>query len=649
MGSFLRDVKIRWKLLAVVLPLVLGPMALAAAAVGYLAKELAIEGVTRTSRDDLDHLAEFALDLLAAHHRQFEVYREDKKRVLRAELESVLDLAYRLVEAQARREAEGAVSRDAAQAEARRALKAVSVGDTGYLYAMTSAGVLTVHLALEGQDISGSRDEEGRAFIREMCARATAEPDRVHFIVYPWRNPDRGEATPRRKMVAYRYVPAWDWIVAAGAYLDEAYEDPAFERNAFEDLKRRIKEKRVGRTGYIYAMTTGGVLTVHPFQEGANILDARDHEGRAFIREMCRRKEGWIRYPWRNEGEPEARWKIVRYRYFEPWDWIVAVGSYEDEFYAEANLIEGRILVAVVSLVGLVGAVAVGLTFGVAGWITRPVRELTGAVREVERGRSDVRLDVRGGDELGELAAAFNRMLGELRRVRELEAELGRQGKLASLGVLASGVAHEINNPLGVILGYASHMERKLPPEDPNRRFVEEIRRESLRCRRIVQDLLQYVRVPRPARQAVDLHALLDEILDFAAHHIELGRVEVVRRWSPDVPPLRLDPDQMRQVALNLVLNAGAAMGGEGTLTVSTAVGEGDVEIRFEDTGPGIPEEIRDRIFEPFFTTKPRGTGLGLPITRQIVERHGGAIRIENREEGGARVVVRLPLDEGNG
>ena len=173
---------------------------------------------------------------------------------------------------------------------------------------MTGAGVLTAHVAMEGEDISGQRDENGREFIREMCAAARASrPGEVLHIVYPWRNAALGDARPRRKAVAYRYFREWDWIIAAGGYLDETSEDATFEKRAFEELKARIKAKRVGKTGYIYALTSAGDLRIHVDREGENILGERDESGRAFIREICESKSGWIRYPWRNVGDARPR------------------------------------------------------------------------------------------------------------------------------------------------------------------------------------------------------------------------------------------------------------------------------------------------------------------------------------------------------
>ena len=202
---FVNDLKLRWKLLVVVLPLATVPALVVGTVVGYIAKQQAYRGITQTSKDDLEHMAQFAINLLASHHRQFEVYKQDKKESIDKELATLVNLAYNLVDAEERQRRAGRVGLDAAQREASRALKSVNVGETGYLYAMTSRGDLVAHVAMEGENILDRRDENGRPFIREMCAAARAsKPGEVLYTVYPWRNAALGDTHPRRKAVAYR-------------------------------------------------------------------------------------------------------------------------------------------------------------------------------------------------------------------------------------------------------------------------------------------------------------------------------------------------------------------------------------------------------------------------------------------------------------
>ncbi len=173
MFKIVNNLKIRWKLTVVVLPLVLVPILVVGTVVGWIAYNQARLGITQTSMDDLDHLAAFTIDLLDSHNQQFQVYREDKKAATEQELASLTNLAYSMVETEERLYRNGDIDLDRAKQAARSALKRVQVGESGYIYAMTSKGDLTVHIAREGENVYNETDEDGRHFIRAMCKAAT--------------------------------------------------------------------------------------------------------------------------------------------------------------------------------------------------------------------------------------------------------------------------------------------------------------------------------------------------------------------------------------------------------------------------------------------------------------------------------------------
>jgi len=392
-------------------------------------------------------------------------------------------------------------------------------------------------------------------------------------------------------------------------------------------------------------MSSNGTMTIHPDSENQNLLSTQDTTGQKFIAEMVEKKNGWIRYPWQNIGSEKARMKIVRYRYFEPWDWIIAVGSYEDEFYRTANNLKWRIGWSVLLLALLIGWIATILLFLASKVLTDPIHKMITVIRRVKQGHLDEQIPAESHDELGELAIAFNRMIRMLKKNQELEATLTQQGKMASLGVLSSGIAHEINNPLGIILGYAGHLEKKMGEDDPNFTFIHEIKQESKRCKKIVQNLLSYSRTPRPVLEPTDINSLLHEIIDFAGNHSDLLQINIVQNLASDIPKFLTDMDQLRQVTINLLLNAAAASSQGGEIRVTTTLEANQrVWIEFADDGEGISEENLEKMFEPFFTTKTRGTGLGLAITKQIIDMHQGEIFIDSEVGKGTTVAIYLPL-----
>ena len=231
----------------------------------------------------------------------------------------------------------------------------------------------------------------------------------------------------------------------------------------------------------------------------------------------------------------------------------------------------------------------------------------------------------------------------ELRRQREA---LHQSEKLAALGSLLAGVAHELNNPLSIVVGYAGMLRETATDETPRRR-VGEIASAADRCARIVRTFLAMARARPAEKRRVDIETVIDQVLELGAYGLRSNGIEVAfARGHP--PPLRADADQMHQVMLNIVLNAQQAMTGiEGPrrLSIRSGAEGGSVVVEIADTGPGVDPAIADRVFDPFFTTKPQGigTGIGLAVSRGIVEAHGGTIALAPAPGGGALCRVALP------
>jgi signal transduction histidine kinase/CheY-like chemotaxis protein len=239
-------------------------------------------------------------------------------------------------------------------------------------------------------------------------------------------------------------------------------------------------------------------------------------------------------------------------------------------------------------------------------------------------------------------------------RTQELRAaqeQLLQSEKLASIGQLAAGVAHEINNPMGVILGFAQGILKTLPEDDSLKKPLTTIEKESLRCKRIVQNLLDFARHSEPTPHLTNINELIDASCDLVQHQISLQNVKLVKGYDPALPSIMADTNQLQQVFINIMLNSYQAMPDGGTLHITTRTVGSELQVIFTDTGTGIPRENVQHIFDPFFTTKEvgEGTGLGLSVSYGIVKAHGGDIEVESQVDKGTTFVIKLPLDKSKG
>lgn len=299
----------------------------------------------------------------------------------------------------------------------------------------------------------------------------------------------------------------------------------------------------------------------------------------------------------------------------------------------------------------------------VAKQLVRPIRELNRAVHAVAAGELQTRIRVTGTDEIGELSRAFNEMAASLAvsraeltganealidanlELRQMQEGLLRAERLAAIGQLAAGVSHEIDNPVGIILGLAELMLEETAPDDFRYEDLQAIIEECKRCRRITGGLLGFARSSVGAVGEVDLGDLVVSTLDALRPQKLFKHVEIVVH-SQVLPPLQVDADQIRQVLINLCLNAAQAMAGSGRLTVALSGHDAAVFVDVSDTGPGIPLHALEQVFVPFYSTKGRGegTGLGLSICRRLIEDHRGELTVENLPGGGALFRIRLPI-----
>lgn len=673
---------------------------------------------------------------------------------------------------------ERALAGNISMQEARRRVRAImlsqTIGKTGYIYCISSQGVIQIHPQKELNQV----DLSEYAFIVDQKKRKEG------YLEYNWKNP--GEASPRPKALYMTYFKPWDWIISVSSYRNEFKE-----LVKVDDFRDSILSIVFGKTGYIYVLDLEGNLIVHPSLSG-NYYDAVDVTGLRFIQEICKQKNGKIIYSWAAPNETKARKKLVIFNYIPEYEWIVASSSFLEEFYAPLNTIRHLILATV--LISFIFVLP--LTSRISSSITNPLRELMERFASGARGDISVRLKPRSRDEVGMLANYFNMFMEQLEAYSErlksfvdampsvlvgvdrqglvtqwnLSAQrmtgvdnqhaLGRQvsvilpflapyaemiveaiiegharqmekvpvrfqeqsfhadimvypieagqvkgavirvddvtqrvrmenmmvqtEKMMSVGGLAAGMAHEINNPLGGMLQNLQNVMRRLSPGLPANeshaaacgtrletircylekreihRFLDNIRMSGERASHIVENMLSFSRRSESRKTPVVLSELLDKAIELAAHDYDLKKkfdfrhIRINRRYTPDLPPVPCVPTEIEQVVFNLLRNAAQAMSEETStdavpcITLHLRREKKMAVIEVADNGPGMTDAQLKRIFEPFFTTKEVGvgTGLGLSVAYFIItNNHNGTMTAESSPGKGAGFIIHLPLD----
>jgi two-component system NtrC family sensor kinase len=328
-----------------------------------------------------------------------------------------------------------------------------------------------------------------------------------------------------------------------------------------------------------------------------------------------------------------------------------------------AQYAKGFVLVTVTMLF----AIAIFLRTIIHRMVNRPLKEILQHTRRVGELRFDSRVDLPHDDELGELANYLNEMTAQLktaqhqlaglaenlevkveertRELKQMQAQLIRSEKLASLGEIVAGIAHELNNPLTGILVLSSLIQKKTDLDPTLQEDLATVVHESKRCARIVKGLLDFSRVGTPQKSLADVNRIMDSTLAIIGTQSIFHDVVFDKRYAPDLPPVMVDANQIEQVFINVLLNAGQAMSSGGRLTLTTRAAGAEVCVGIADTGCGIPKEHVGRIFDPFFSTKEsKGTGLGLSVSYGIVENHGGRIEVESQPGVGTAFTIHLPV-----
>jgi len=277
------------------------------------------------------------------------------------------------------------------------------------------------------------------------------------------------------------------------------------------------------------------------------------------------------------------------------------------------------------------------------------IHNLSSSVSIIKKGLGKMEKDIHNqiptlAGEPGEIAIAINRMAVSLAEKEKLEEELRRSERLAALGRLVTGVAHELRNPIGIIKTTVQLMEKDLEKKDVGLEYFKVIEEQIVRQNRVIQELLDFGRPSKHAVQSANINSLLERVLVFTLPMLRQHNIKLEQILEQDLPPTEVDAERIKQVFVNIILNAVQAMPKGGKLIISTGHDSDWVNIGFEDTGSGIsPTEIAS-IFDPFYTTREYGTGLGLSISHQIIKTHDGHINVESTIGSGTKFTVNLPL-----
>ena len=346
---------------------------------------------------------------------------------------------------------------------------------------------------------------------------------------------------------------------------------------------------------------------------------------------------------------------------------MLAVGRLERAYTSTRN----RVILSFFGIATIGFIVILGVTYREIGKVMLPVGKMVAATRNIAAGHFDQ--EVQSSPQHGEialLADSFNTMLKSLRQMRgdleewgrtleekvnqrseelfTMQARVAQSERLASLGILAAGVAHEINNPLGAVMALTALTLEDLKEDDPNRENLQEVVRQSERCRDIVKGLLQFSRHSKVNPELADLNTILQDTLSLVTKQAQFLNVTVAVNYDPQLPPVMADKSELEEVFMNILINAAQAMRERGTITITTrhSAADNSVEVLISDTGCGVPPDKIDKLFHPFFTTKEsgQGTGLGLSIAYGIITSHHGSISVESEVGKGSTFKIRLPI-----
>jgi len=414
---------------------------------------------------------------------------------------------------------------------------------------------------------------------------------------------------------------------------------------SIEDLTSETETSRLN--DYLIEARQKGINEINIINIEGEIIDSSDPEKIGKKRELKKLEKG-IRAVQRPRGGSMLSQK--------PYEVVVPVIVGDEQLgYVQINMLLDNIrdiqhanFIRRLFATGMVFAVGIALTIFLARRYTTPIQGLVDHFKRVSAGDLSVTIPVKSRDELGEMADGFNKMVEKLREREALEKRLYEAEHLSRVGQLASGIAHEIRNPLNYISLAIDHLKAEMLPvcgeKSPElEELTDKIKDEVRRANYMVINFMNYGRPLKLRRTLVPYAELLAKVLPVLQDRLTEQGVVLEQQIPHDLPPLWVDQELLRNCILNFISNAAQAMPEGGTITLGAAAEEGQVQLTFADQGCGISPEDIGKIFQPYFTTKDVGVGLGLAITERIIKEHGGQIRVESGPGQGTVFTVSLP------
>ena len=410
----------------------------------------------------------------------------------------------------------------------------------------------------------------------------------------------------------------------------------------FSRLIDLVNATRMGKLGFAFLVDQSGRTIAHPlfdpYQYDLSKYD--DPLLREVIVDMILGETAWRTYR-------QITLYAVAFTPVPSAGWSLALSVPMDEFNEEVMALRRKVIEFVIVIL----AVAISVLCVLSYQIFKPMRNLAVAAKKIAEGNLGKDTPVSSDDEVGSITRSINRMA---KKLRETRVELARSEKLISLGRLSAGVAHEVRNPLNAVKGAIIVLQKRRSGDSLIQEYTQLILEEIGRLNKFVNRFLYFAKQSPPNREPTDVNDVLKSTIAFLEEEFKRQGILLSVDLDRSLPVVRIDPHQMEQVFLNVMVNAMHAMPEGGTLIIKSAIMEEDqggmmkkkIVIHIQDSGMGIPERNLNNVFDLFFSTKEDGTGLGLPISLGIIEDHGGKMEISSQEGKGTTITLELPLEE---